>query len=635
VVRSSEIAIFAVVVGAGFWVVSALLGVWSFKTCWDANEVLVGVGSCSAALLEAGGIQKEAGFVAAINWSIGLILVYPAFLYFFTRTFKCARQLVVDLLERDMLVTEKFRVLTQSDLTPAIWRRVLLGAVLLALLAGLTTLVLYDDFLYVVDRYYADPSLFKGFPLNEAVAEVDWSVAAPACDHFGSQAAGCARLQDRFEWNKWFAAAGYVILPWSGGIAIIALVVYLFLFASLFVSSDFRKERFFLVPNLHSQDPRKGFEVFEELFLHAAGAALMAFALGYLVVLQNVYLRSDAGIVSEIIFSWPPVFKNVFNINTIGVGVIGALLLLVMLIAVFVSLSWMAVRGRDHVLKAIQEDDANVTKLFGRGLNALQPDDVQTMLTKIFVYWPVRWFSLNTLVVALTVGILSLFAVTVAFYLVVLAIGIVIFGHLWRRLRASPLRVLMAVASPPEEMPLASVLAEMRDVETELRTAPLRTRTTFRTVPAAQWRDIVAAVTEFRPNVLHFSGHGGPKGIVLHDEDAPDRQRYVTPDELRNLIDGKGVRVLVLNCCYSQDYAEALVGSVEAVVGTKGEVFDEAARAFSAAFYRALASGASVGQAVKGGRKAWNGKPEQFDISGDRQLVLIGRAVPSSAAAGA
>ena len=58
------------------------------------------------------------------------------------------------------------------------------------------------------------------------------------------------------------------------------------------------------------------------------------------------------------------------------------------------------------------------------------------------------------------------------------------------------------------------------------------------------------------------------------------------------------VRLVVLNACFSDAVANEVRGVVDCVVGMSAAIGDEAARAFSVGFYRALGYRCSVGNAV-------------------------------------
>lgn len=72
--------------------------------------------------------------------------------------------------------------------------------------------------------------------------------------------------------------------------------------------------------------------------------------------------------------------------------------------------------------------------------------------------------------------------------------------------------------------------------------------------------------------------------------------------EIRQIEDHGQVRVVVLNSCYSDGEAASIVPNVDVTVGMRSEVGDEAARAFAAAFYQALAYGRTVQAAFEQSR---------------------------------
>ncbi len=54
------------------------------------------------------------------------------------------------------------------------------------------------------------------------------------------------------------------------------------------------------------------------------------------------------------------------------------------------------------------------------------------------------------------------------------------------------------------------------------------------------------------------------------------------------------MRVVVLNACYSEVQAKAIVAEIDFVVGMTESIGDKAARLFAASFYRGLGFGRSV-----------------------------------------
>jgi len=92
------------------------------------------------------------------------------------------------------------------------------------------------------------------------------------------------------------------------------------------------------------------------------------------------------------------------------------------------------------------------------------------------------------------------------------------------------------------------------------------------------------------PSILHFSGHGGPDGIILESDD--HGHVVITPEMFATAIKHAGatVEVVVLNACHSAALANALLAHVDCVIGLSDRIDDDAALAFSSDFYRDLGS---------------------------------------------
>ena len=162
-------------------------------------------------------------------------------------------------------------------------------------------------------------------------------------------------------------------------------------------------------------------------------------------------------------------------------------------------------------------------------------------------------------------------------------------------MRDKQVKVLFLAANPNSSSRLA-LDEEARAIEEKVRDAKHRDLVTMRTRWAVRPEDLQPALLEDEPTVVHFSGHGGGAiGIVLH---APDqaKERLVAADALADLfrVLKDGIRVVVLNACYSGVQAQAIVEEIDFVVGMSDSIGDEAARVFAAAFYRGLAFGRSV-----------------------------------------
>jgi hypothetical protein len=166
-------------------------------------------------------------------------------------------------------------------------------------------------------------------------------------------------------------------------------------------------------------------------------------------------------------------------------------------------------------------------------------------------------------------------------------------------------RTILFLASNPDATDRLALDEEVRAIEAKIRAADHRDSLALKTRWAVRADDLLQALNEDRPTVVHFSGHGeGRAGLVLHDE--AGGSKLVPAAALRRLFATlKGdVRVVVLNACYSGEQAAAIAEEIDCVVGMTSPVLDDAARAFAASFYRALGFGHSVQAAFDQGALA-------------------------------
>lgn len=122
--------------------------------------------------------------------------------------------------------------------------------------------------------------------------------------------------------------------------------------------------------------------------------------------------------------------------------------------------------------------------------------------------------------------------------------------------------------------------------------------------PAATTRDLQQRLEETRPQVVHFSGHGGSRGLVLAGRDG--KPRHVDAPVLRELFqkDPGKIRLVVLTACSSLPQADAIKEVVGCAIGARDRISDEASIEFNAKFYSAIATGRSVQDAFERARMA-------------------------------
>ena len=105
---------------------------------------------------------------------------------------------------------------------------------------------------------------------------------------------------------------------------------------------------------------------------------------------------------------------------------------------------------------------------------------------------------------------------------------------------------------------------------------------------AVRTDDVIQALLEEKPHVVHFSGHGETSGLVL--EDSQGKSRTVTPEAFVAVFQAipDNLRLAVFNACDSLPLAKAAVKVLDAAIGMKRPIGDEAAIAFAGALYQGI-----------------------------------------------
>ena len=167
---------------------------------------------------------------------------------------------------------------------------------------------------------------------------------------------------------------------------------------------------------------------------------------------------------------------------------------------------------------------------------------------------------------------------------------------------AEVIKILFLSANPTDADP-RRLDEEAREIDKRLRVGPRRDSFELFTHLAVRPDDLMEALMRRKPHIVHFSGHGSKSEeiILMSDSGAGhpvDRQALA--NLFRILKDN--IRIVVLNACYAKAQAEAISQVIDYTIGTNKEIGDQAAVAFTSAFYQALSFGRSVQDAFDLGR---------------------------------
>ena len=128
--------------------------------------------------------------------------------------------------------------------------------------------------------------------------------------------------------------------------------------------------------------------------------------------------------------------------------------------------------------------------------------------------------------------------------------------------------------------------------------------------------DLQRYVTSRKPQILHFSGHGENNQLQLSSQHY--EVEVADKDWLKKSLANKGIKIALLNCCWSASLAEALSESVDVVIGCTVAIKNEIASAFSPAFYEWLLLGATIQEAYD---RAVEEAGEGYQITGNEAVL--------------
>jgi pterin-4a-carbinolamine dehydratase len=162
------------------------------------------------------------------------------------------------------------------------------------------------------------------------------------------------------------------------------------------------------------------------------------------------------------------------------------------------------------------------------------------------------------------------------------------------------LKSILLLSANPKRTKSLRLQEEEEEIKMRLRLAgygkvPINSR------GATKPRDIQQAMLDFKPQIVHFSGHGaGEDGLVF--EDAAGEEKLVSSEALANLFElffQRGVECVVLNACYAEFQARAIAQHIPYVIGMNQAIGDRAAIEFAVGFYTAVGAGETIEFAYK------------------------------------
>ncbi len=384
---------------------------------FNAASLVIGIGNFEYTLTIAGGsVTKEVGFLSALSWSLGCLLIVPAMVGFGLHTYRDLPRLFEQLARRRMVVDDYMQPASRDTIKDR-WRshaRVLVGvsAAIFVVTIGYALL----EFYHVVGRHYVAGAFPPDIALTDAYQERDWSVAAL----LGTPEAG--RISRTA--NGIFALLAYFVYAGLTAGFVFSVYVYLLAIASFVYSLAHRGDDLHLIPDLRGgaadYDRRAGLQLFEPLLQNGLFVTLLSFLLLFLIHLQNVYLRvpdpnvfafafphlgGGDGVLArlEAVLGAITQRAGLANLNSAMAYGFGSFLALVVVVILSVTLRLGAERSRRRMSEYLA-DGGNPMPPW---LAPLGREQCLERLSTMSL-WPARWPKLNQLAIAALLAALCL-----------------------------------------------------------------------------------------------------------------------------------------------------------------------------------------------------------------------------------
>lgn len=179
--------------------------------------------------------------------------------------------------------------------------------------------------------------------------------------------------------------------------------------------------------------------------------------------------------------------------------------------------------------------------------------------------------------------------------------------------------ILILSANPRGTDPLR-LDEQVREIEGGIQRSRYRDTFIIQSKTAIRPRDVQRAMLDFKPQIVHFCGHGtGDAGLILEDESG--KVKPVRGTALASLFElfSRQVECVLLNACYSEVQAKEIANHIPYVIGMNQSIGDRAAIEFATSFYDALGAGETVEFAFKLGKNAM----QLAGIAEDQTPVLL------------
>ena len=154
---------------------------------------------------------------------------------------------------------------------------------------------------------------------------------------------------------------------------------------------------------------------------------------------------------------------------------------------------------------------------------------------------------------------------------------------------------VLFIASNPLDQEQLRLDEEVRAITDMIRKSEHRDAVKLVSCWAVRPLDLLQAINEHKPTVIHFSGHGSDQDEIIFQNEYGDAKPVSKHALVQTMAAASGdIKLIFFNPCYSANQAKAVVESIWAAIGMNNSIGDDAARVFAAQFYSSIGFGHSI-----------------------------------------
>lgn len=188
--------------------------------------------------------------------------------------------------------------------------------------------------------------------------------------------------------------------------------------------------------------------------------------------------------------------------------------------------------------------------------------------------------------------------------------------------------VLMLISNPLDNF--LNIDKEMKMIQSKIQSSPNRERFKINYSFYTQPQDLLQVINTFKPNILHFSGHGAEDGSLILISNKEDAIKF-SVEKLKLVINCfPNIHLVLLNSCYSSKIAQDIADICGFCIGMNDPISDDGAITFASHFYSSLGFGNSLSDSFNQGLTSltieglYSDKPQIFQKQGcDAQSFYI------------